>query len=120
MKNFLEGPEYSIETITYKGQTTIVQYTEKFITPLPYTVEMGHLQLANLNSEEKEKIEKVVEDAIAAIGIDNSAAHTEIKLTPNGPKVVGIGARGGCDFISSYLTFASTGVSMDEAIIKVA
>lgn len=120
IEEFLEGPEYSIETITYKGQTTIVQYTEKFITPFPHTVEMGHLQPANLTPEEKEKIAKVVKDAIAAIGIDNSAAHTEIKLTPNGPKVVEIGARGGGDFISSYLTLASTGVSMDEAIIKVA
>ena len=120
IEEFLEGPEYSIETITYKGQTTIVQYTEKFITPFPHTVEMGHLQPANLTQEEKEKIAKVVKAAIAAIGIDNSAAHTEIKLTPNGPKVVEIGARGGGDFIASYLTLASTGVSMDEAIIKVA
>ena len=49
IEEFLEGSEYSIETITSKGKTTVVQYTEKFITPFPYTVEMSHLQPAELN-----------------------------------------------------------------------
>lgn len=120
IEEFLEGKEYSIETITYKGKTTIVQYTEKFITPFPYTVEMGHIQPANLSAEEKKLIDEVVTDAIKAIGIDNSAAHTELKLTSEGAKILEIGARGGGDFISSYLTLASTRISMDEAIIKVA
>jgi len=120
IEEFLDGPEFSVETITFQGQTTIIQYTEKFITPFPHTVEMGHLQPAELNSEQKQAIAQVVKDAVQAIRIDNSAAHTEVKLTKDGPKVVEIGARGGGDFISSYLTFTSTGVNMDEAIIKVA
>lgn len=120
IEEFLEGKEYSIETITHKGKTTIVQYTEKFITPFPHTVEMGHLQPADLSDKEKKQIDEVVTAAISVIGIDNSAAHTELKMTPEGPKILEIGARGGGDFISSYLTLASTGVSMDEAIIKVA
>ncbi|HDR50744.1 MAG TPA: ATP-grasp domain-containing protein [Mariniphaga anaerophila] len=120
IEEFLEGKEYSVETITFKGKTTIVQYTEKFITPFPYTVEMGHLQPADLSDEEKRQIDKVVTAAINVISIDNSAAHTEVKITPEGPKILEIGSRGGGDFISSYLTLASTGISMDEAIIKVA
>ena len=120
IEEFLEGPEYSIESITFRGETTIIQYTEKFITPFPYTVEMGHLQPADLTTEQKTAIDIVVKKAIKAIGIDNSAAHTEVKLTPDGPKIVEIGARGGGDYISSYLTLASTGISMDEAMIKMA
>jgi len=120
IEEFIEGKEYSVETITFKGKTTVVQYTEKFITPFPHTVEMGHLQPADLSNEEQRQIDKVVTAAINAIGINNSAAHTEVKITAEGPKILEIGARGGGDFISSYLTLASTGVSMDEAIIKVA
>ncbi len=120
IEEFLDGPEYSIETITYRGQTTIVQYTEKFITPFPHTVEMGHLQPAELTPEQKQSIAEVVKGAVQSIGIDNSAAHTEVKLTKDGPKLLEIGARGGGDFISSYLTLTSSGVNMDEAIIKVA
>jgi len=120
IEEFLEGPEYSIESITFHGRTTTIQYTEKFITPFPHTVEIGHLQPADLTPEQKKQIAKVVKSAIEAIGIDNSAAHTEIKLTADGPKIVEISPRGGGDFISSYLTLASTGVSMDKAMIQVA
>ncbi len=120
IEEFLEGPEFSIESITYKDETIICQFTEKFITPFPTTVEMGHLQPADLTEEQKEKISVVVKKAIKAIGIDNSASHAEIKLTPSGPKMIEIGARGGGDLISSYLTLTSTGISMDKAIIQVA
>lgn len=119
-EKFLEGPEYSVESVTYHGETKIIQYTEKFLTPFPNTVEMGHLQPADLSDNQKKSIEKIVESAIKAIKIDNSATHTEIKMTKEGPKVLEISPRGGGDFISSYLTMASTGINMDEAIINVA
>lgn len=120
IEEFIDGPEFSIESITYKGNTIIVQYTEKFITPFPRTVEMGHLQPALLDEKEKKVISDVVIKAIKAIGIDNSASHTEVKLTVDGPKVVEIGARLGGDFISSYLVKESCGVDMDKAAIQVA
>lgn len=120
VEEFLDGPEYSVESITYQGTTTIVQYTEKFVTPFPYTVEMGHLQPADLNQLERVSISEIVIAAINAIGIDNSAAHTEVKLTKRGPKIVEIGARLGGDFISSYLVMNSCGVNMDKAAIQVA
>ncbi len=120
IEEFLDGPEFSIEAITYKGKTKIVQFTEKFVTSSPRTVEMGHLQPASLTEEQKSIIIEVVIKAINAIGIDNSASHTEIKLTKKGPKIIEIGARLGGDFISSYLTQASCGVNMDKAAIQVA
>jgi biotin carboxylase len=120
LEEFLEGKEYSVESITFRGTTTVIQITEKFITPFPNTVEMGHLQPAQLNYEQKNEISLLVISAIKAIGIDNSASHTEVMLTSEGPKVIEIGARLGGDFISSYLTKASTGVSMDKAAVQVA
>jgi carbamoyl-phosphate synthase large subunit len=120
IEEFLEGPEFSIESITSQGKTTVVQFTEKFITDFPHTVEMGHLQPAPLSLQERKSIEEAVIQAIDAIGIDFSASHTEIKLTEEGPKVIEIGARLGGDFISSYLTTASCGVDLDRAAVQVA
>lgn len=120
VEEFIEGPEYSIESITYNGETTIVQYTEKIITPFPNTVEIGHIQPAEFSQEQKLQIDAIVKNAVRALGIDNSASHTELKLTTQGPKIIEIGARLGGDFIPSYLTLASTGVNMDKAAIKVA
>jgi biotin carboxylase len=120
LEEFLEGKEYSVEAITYRGETSIIQFTEKFITPYPNTVETGHFQPADLSSAERNAISAVVESAIIALGIENSASHTEIMMTESGPKVIETGARLGGDFIASYLTRSSTGVSMDRAAIQVA
>jgi len=120
VEEFLEGKEFSVESITYQGKTEVIQITEKIITPYPYTVELGHLQPANINKEQWTEIEHIVKKSINAIGIDNSASHAEIMLTKQGPKIIEVGARLGGDFIASYLTKASTGVSMDKAAIQVA
>ncbi|MDX9694882.1 MAG: ATP-grasp domain-containing protein [Bacteroidales bacterium] len=120
VEEFLEGKELSVESITYKGVTTVIQLTEKFITPYPNTVELAHLQPARISIEERDEIELLVKKSIRAIGIDNSASHAEVMITDNGSKMIEIGARLGGDFISSYLTKASTGVSMDKAAVQVA
>ena len=52
--------------------------------------------------------------AIKAIGMQNGPTHTELKVTPNGVKVVEIAARLGGDFITSKLVPLSTGVDMIE------
>lgn len=119
LEEFLEGKEYSVEAVTFKGKTTIIQFTEKFITPYPNTVETGHLQPAGLTGAERESVSLLVKGALQALGVENSASHTEVMLTKEGPKVIETGARLGGDFISSYLTKASTGVSMDRAAIQV-
>ncbi len=85
LEEFLEGKEYSVEAITFRGETSIIQYTEKFITPYPNTVETGHLQPADLTSTEKNAISAVVKSALTALGIENSASHTEIMMTKGGP-----------------------------------
>ena len=120
LEKFLEGEEYSVEAITFRGETSIIQFTEKFITPYPNTVETGHLQPADLTLAEKDAISSVVKSALKALGVENSASHTEIMMTQTGPKVIETGARLGGDFIASYLTKASTGVSMDRAAVQVA
>lgn len=120
IEEFLEGREFSIETITWNNTTSIIQFTEKFITPYPNTVEIAHLQPAEFNAKEKNLISSVVKAGINALQINNSAAHAEVMLTKNGPKIIEIGARLGGDFISSYLTKASTGISMDKAAVSIA
>jgi len=120
IEEFIEGREYSIESLTFDGQTHIIQYTEKIITKYPYTVEMGHIQPADLSENEKLKIDRIVVNAIKSLELDNCAAHTELMMTNTGPKIIEIGARLGGDYISSYLTLHSTGVNMDAAVADIA
>ncbi len=117
IEEFIEGKEYSIEAVTFNKKTTIVQFTEKIITPFPEVVEMGHIQPAELTEEHKKAIAQVVGNAIDSLNLDNTVTHTEIKLSPNGPVVIEVGPRMGGDFISSYLTKNSCGVDLDKATI---
>ena len=82
-------------------------------------MELGHLQPAEITSQEKNGIDIIVKNAINALGIDNSATHTELKITTEGIKIIEVGARLGGDFIASLLTKASTGISMDKGTIQV-
>ncbi len=120
IEEFLQGKEYSVESLTYNGETTIVQFTEKFITPYPKTVEVGHLQPAELSLQKQMEISAVTRKALAVLGVMNSASHTEVMVTEKGPVIIEVGARLGGDFIGSYLTRASTGMSMDRAAAEIA
>lgn len=120
IEEFLEGPEVSVEAVTYQGITHIVQITDKVITPYPNTVELAHYQPSQLGTEDQRSIKEVVKAAVSALGIDYSGSHAELKLTKEGPKMIEIGARLGGDYISSYLTTLSTGVDMNRAIAQIA
>ena len=120
IEEFLRGEEYSVESLTYNGETTVVQFTEKYITPYPRTVELGHLQPAELDLATKMEVSAVVRKALSALGVMNSASHAEVMVTESGPAIIEVGARLGGDFIGSYLTRASTGLSMDRAATEIA
>ena len=120
VEEFIEGPEYSVESITNKGETFIIQITEKEITPFPNTVELAHIQPALLSDNEKLQIETIVKNAISALGIDNCASHAELKLTSQGAKMIEIGARLGGDYITSHLVPLSTGLSIEQLSIQIA
>lgn len=120
VEEFMQGPEVSVETISYKGICHVIQVTDKITTGSPYFVEMGHNQPSSLDLKTIEKIKKVAIDANKAIGIKDGPSHTEIKVTKDGPKIVELGARLGGDNITTHLVPYSTGVNMVEACINIA
>jgi biotin carboxylase len=73
-----------------------------------------------LPDDAKSDIAEVAKKAIAAIGIDDGPAHTEIILTKEGPKVVELGARLGGDYITTSLVPLATGIDMVQACIDLA
>ena len=114
VEEYMTGPEVSVESYTINSEPHIITITDKMVTELPFFVELGHTEPSRLPFEEQESIKKVAEAAIRAIGMKNGPNHTEIKVTPNGPKLVEIAARLGGDCITSKLVPLSTGVDMIE------
>ncbi|MBY0030316.1 ATP-grasp domain-containing protein [Priestia aryabhattai] len=111
IEEFLDGPEFSIESVTVNGQTTIIGITKKLVTPYPLSIEVGHDFPANLNTNEENEIKRLVEQSLAALDVDFAVTHTEVKLTEKGPRIVEVNARPGGDEIP-HLVKAVTGVDL--------
>ncbi|WP_408070031.1 ATP-grasp domain-containing protein [Butyrivibrio sp. JL13D10] len=118
LEEFMEGPEVSVESFTVDSVTHIITITDKMVTEIPFFVETGHTEPSRLPKEAQDDIRRVAEAAIKAVGIKNGPSHTEIKLTPNGAKLVEIAARLGGDFITSRLVPLSTGVDLIDCCIS--
>ncbi|MFN0602901.1 ATP-grasp domain-containing protein [Facklamia hominis] len=117
IEGFMEGNEISVETFSENGKVNFIQITDKITTGPPHFVEMGHIQPANLTTDDISKIKSLVIDALKALNINFGPSHTEIMMTKNGPKIIEIGARLGGDYITSDLVPLSTGVDLTKAVI---
>lgn len=120
VEEFVQGKEYSIEGITFKGKHTILAYTEKFTTGEPHFIETGHMEPASIDDKIKRRIDGIVCHALSSLGIQYGASHSEIKIDKNGNiTIIEIGARMGGDLIGSDLVMASTGIDYLRAVIDV-
>lgn len=120
LEEYMDGDEFSVETMSIDGECRVIQITDKLTSGAPYFVEMGHTQPTRYNEEIRNRISEVTKAGVKALGITYGPSHTEIKLTSAGPKIVEIGARLGGDCITTHLVPLSTGVNIVEANIRIA
>ncbi len=121
VEEFLQGKEYSCESISYKGEHQLLAVTEKYTTGEPNYIETGHIEPALLNTEEMDNVEKAVNSGLDALDIQYGASHAEIMIDNEGKiSIVEIGARMGGDCIGSDLVELSTGNDFKKMVIDVA
>lgn len=120
VEEYLQGPEFSVEIMVVSGEPHVLQVTDKLTTGAPHFVEMGHNQPSRQTAENVERIKNLACRAVKAVGIKVGPAHVELILTPDGPKMVELGARMGGDCITTHLVPLSTGIDMVGATIDVA
>jgi biotin carboxylase len=120
VEEFIDGPEYSIESLHYKGKTHVLQFTQKQTTSFPYNVEIGHIQPADLTDKQKEGIIETVNKIADIFKFDNCGSHTELKISNGKIVVIETSPRLGGDFITSKLVPLSTGINMEKVLIKIA
>lgn len=118
VEEVIEGQEFSIESLHYNGKTHVIQFTQKITTEFPYNVELGHIQPADLSDDIKDEIRSTITRIAEAMGFDNCASHTELKINDNGITIIETSPRLGGDFITSMLTPLSTGVNLESLLIK--
>lgn len=114
VEEYLEGPEVSVELLVQNGEPYVLQVTDKITTGAPHFIEIGHSQPSELASSDVAAIRDLAIKAARAVGIQDGCCHAEIKLTPQGPKMIEIAGRMGADFITTVLVPVSTGINMSE------
>ncbi|MBI5837827.1 MAG: ATP-grasp domain-containing protein [Candidatus Eisenbacteria bacterium] len=119
-EEYVEGPEVSVEGLTWEGETHLVAITDKLTSGPPYFVETGHTEVSRLPDGAQAQILEAARMGVEALGIDQAATHTEIKLGAQGPRIMEIGARLGGDRITSDLVPLATGVDIFAGAIRVA
>jgi biotin carboxylase len=118
VEEFLVGPEFSVEAVTAAGRTTVLAITAKHLLP-GTTIEIGHSVPAQISADDAQAIERVVTAGLAALGVEHIVSHTEVKLTPSGPRIIEVNARPGGDYIPA-LVAAVTGYDLYELALHAA
>ncbi|RQX01603.1 ATP-grasp domain-containing protein [Micromonospora arida] len=88
VQEYIDGEEFSVESLTQDGQTEHVCITKKQTTSGAYRVETGHTLPSNLDPIARQQVLQQVTMAAAATGIRNSWSHCEVKRKPDGAWVV--------------------------------
>ncbi|MEU8264743.1 ATP-grasp domain-containing protein [Micromonospora sp. NPDC048999] len=113
VEEYLEGSEYSVETISVAGQHHVLGITAKQLRPPPGFVEIGHVYPAPLNTTDRLAIAEVVTALLQAADYQFGPAHTEVILTRQGPRIVESQARLAGDRIPRLVELAT---GMDPAV----
>ncbi|MFB7913272.1 ATP-grasp domain-containing protein [Streptomyces sp. NPDC056061] len=101
MEEYLEGPEISVEAFSYDGRHVVLAHTAK--ETLGSLVEIGHVQPAGLAPDLAAAVDELVVRMLDAVGLRDGPSHTEIKLTPDGPRLVESHNRRGGDRIADLV-----------------
>jgi biotin carboxylase len=119
VEEYLDGPGFSVESVTLGGETTHVAVCKKGEMAQPFFLETGHTCPAPIAADLREKMEDVAALAIAALGIRDGITHAEMKLTARGIRVLEVGARMGGGSIRQVVKLA-TGVDLLELTLELA
>ncbi len=120
VEQFIDGPEFSVEAIVWQGEPHILAITDKKTTGAPFFVELGHNQPSVYPEDVLQKLRQATIAGIRALGLQNCAVHSELKMQHGQAYLMEIGARMGGDFIATELVRLSTGIDMVQAAIQVA
>jgi biotin carboxylase len=109
LEEHLAGPEISVESLSFARRHVVIAITGK--QTLPNFVECGHVIPADLDDATVAEVRALVARFLDAVELGDGPAHTEIKLTSRGLRIVESHNRVGGDEIGRMVREAC-GVDM--------
>jgi biotin carboxylase len=120
IEEFVEGPEFSLDAIIYRGDITVCGVADRIICFPPYFVEMGHTMPTAYDPRIVKAVTEVFCRGIKALGISDGAAKGDIKLAGTGPVVGEIAARLSGGYMSGWTFPYAYGVEVTKAALRIA
>ncbi len=119
VEEYATGPEISVDAAVFDGQVQLLCVARKLLGYAPYFEEVGHtVDGADPLLTDVEMLD-ILTRAHAAIGMRAGVTHTELRLTPAGPRIIEINGRIGGDLIP-YLGLRTTGMDAGLAAAAIA
>ncbi|MET9319353.1 ATP-grasp domain-containing protein [Streptomyces sp. NPDC003038] len=119
LEELLTGPEVSVETVSFGGATHVVGVTDKSIGGAPAFIETGHMFPADIGPARVREAADSAVRAVKALGLDQVVCHTEIKLTPTGPRLIEVNPRPAGNRITELVRHV-TGIDLAAVCVDVA
>jgi biotin carboxylase len=120
VEEYMEGPEFSVDALVYKGKMTICGLADRHIFFPPYFIEMGHTMPTACTGPGIAGLLQVFEAGARALGITNGAAKGDMKLTAKGPMIGEIAARLSGGYMSGWTYPCASGVILTKGAIQIA
>ena len=105
-ETYINGHEYSVEAITYRGKSKVLCITQKYKDETNY-VERGHLVPAILSEDDICRVSRYVEQVLEAINVNTGVTHTEVMINDNYVEIIETHIRIGGDYIPEIIEAAS-------------
>ncbi len=120
VEEYLEGREFSIDALVFRGEITICGFADRHIFYPPWFIEMGHTIPSDIDSKSAEEIIRVFKEGVRALGITEGAAKGDIRLSRGKIYIGEIAARLSGGYMSGWTFPYSSGVPLTRAALKIA
>ncbi|MFG2703171.1 ATP-grasp domain-containing protein [Streptomyces sp. NPDC048386] len=117
VEEYLDGPEVSVECVTYRGETTVVAVTRKTVSAPPFFEELAHS--VDASDPLLDVVAPAARAAIGALGMSDGVSHVEMRLVDGRPRLVEVNARLAGDMIG-HLVRLATGIDLPRAAADIA
>ncbi|MDX6741639.1 ATP-grasp domain-containing protein [Actinocorallia sp. A-T 12471] len=87
IEEYVDGPEFSVETFSFAGRHVVVAVTEKFVADGCFA-EIGHALPARIGPADDAAIRAAVARFLDHVGFADGVTHTELRLSARGPVVI--------------------------------
>ncbi|MFH0770960.1 MAG: ATP-grasp domain-containing protein [Candidatus Peregrinibacteria bacterium] len=97
-QRFIEGHEFSMECFVQHGVPHVIGIHEKSPMNPPFFMETGDVIPPRITDEQEWDLIEASKEALIVLGVVNSLAHVEAKMTKEGIQVIEVASRMGGDY----------------------